>query len=176
MVEKEGNHLKFFKTIFICILAILILSSCGKQSLKEASKTAGETVKTTFNEDTKKPNKKSGEFQFYLPFGYEINDKSPNNIILKNGSKTFILFNNPQEDSASEVVYKATVAQYKHLDTNERFKKNNELGFILVKHLKDDLNELTVGIGGTKMTTQTKTSSLAMDTKTMMQIVHSIKK
>ncbi|WP_342432659.1 hypothetical protein [Neobacillus sp. FSL H8-0543] len=111
---------------------------------------------------------------FYLPFGYEIKDESPNNIILKNGSKTYILFNNPQEDPASDVVYTATVALFDELDVNEQFKKNDRLGFIIIKRLEKDMNELTIGVGGTKITTQVKTGSMNTEAKVMTQIVNSV--
>jgi hypothetical protein len=175
VVKKEAKKLKFFKTIFILTLVVFFLSACGKSSFKEESKEATTTVKEALNEKAKKPNKKSNGIHFYLPFGYEIEDESPNNIIFKNGSKTYILFNNPQENAESEVVYKATVAQYKELDVNEQFKKNEHHGFLIIKHLDDDLNELTVGIGGTKLTTQVKTSSMKTEAKVMTQIVQSVK-
>jgi hypothetical protein len=157
------------------ILAVFLLSACGNSSFKAESKETTKTVKETFNEKAKKTNKKSGTINFYLPFGYEIKDESPNNIIFKNGSKTYILFNNPQETASSDVVYKATVALYKELDVNEQFKKNNQFGYLIIKHLEEDLNELTVGIGGTKITTQIKTSSMNNEAKVMTQIVQSVK-
>jgi hypothetical protein len=160
-------------TIFIILL--FLLTACGKSPFKEESKATIKIVKTTFNEKVKKTNKKSGDIQFYLPAGYEIKDESPNNIILNNGAKTYILFSNPQEDSSSDVMYKATVDQYKKLDTNEKFTSTNKLGFLTIKHLEDDLNELTVGVGETKITTQVKTNNLQIDSKVMMEIANSVK-
>ncbi len=37
-----------------------------------------------------------------------------------------------------------------------------------------DTNELIVGVGGTKITTQTQTSSLKNEAKAMMEIVNSV--
>ncbi|MEH7353682.1 hypothetical protein V7150_08895 [Neobacillus drentensis] len=159
------------------MLSILFLSACNNASFKEESKVTIKTVKTTFNEKEKKPNKKSGNVNFYLPSGYSIKDQTPNNIILQNGSDTYILFINPHEDTSSEVVYKATIEQYKKLDTNEKYTNNeNKFGFMTIKQLKDDnLNEITIGVGGTKITTQVKTSDLNNESKIMMQIVNSVK-
>ncbi|MGZ4161344.1 MAG: hypothetical protein ACXVNF_11205 [Neobacillus sp.] len=170
----EEKKLKIFKAIIIFMISILLLSACGNSSLKEESKATAKTVKAALNEKAKKPNKKSGKIHYYLPFGYEVKDETQNNIILKNGSKTYILFQNPQENATSDVVYKASVAQYKKIDTNEKFTKNNKLGFLIIKHLNDDINELTVGIGGAKITTQAKTSSLKTEAKDMMEIVNSV--
>jgi ABC-type Fe3+-hydroxamate transport system substrate-binding protein len=166
--------MKFFKAIIIFTLLVLVLSACGKSSFKTESKEAITSVETTLAEEVKKPNKKSEEIQFYLPFGFEIKDESPNNIILKNGSKTYILFNNPQENEESDVVYNATAAQYEDLDVKKEFKQDKKLAFILIKQMDEGINELTVGIGGTKITTQVKTSSLKNEAKVMTQIVSSV--
>lgn len=167
--------LKIIKTLFLLIATVVALSACGNSaSLKEESKAAVKQAQTAFNEKAKKPNKTSGKIHFYLPFGYDIKDKNSNNIILANGSKTYILFHNPKESKSSDVVYKASVAQYKKLDTNQSFSNNKNIGFILIKHLEDDLNELTVGIGGTKITTQTETSHLKDEATYMMKIVKSV--
>ncbi|MCL6570939.1 MAG: hypothetical protein K6T88_04565 [Bacillus sp. (in: Bacteria)] len=166
--------MKFIKIMTIFMIALFLLTACGKASLEEESKETIKMVETTFKEKVKKVNKKSGDIQFYLPAGYEIKDESPNNIILKKGAKTFILFSNPQEDTSSEIVYKATVAQYENLDTNEKFTSPNKLGFLTISQLEDGLFELTIGVGETKITTQVKTKSLADDSKAMMEIVNSV--
>ncbi|WML45688.1 hypothetical protein [Neobacillus sp. PS3-40] len=166
---------KPFKTIVAFLISALVLSACSNTSYKEESKVTVKAVKTTFKEKIKRPNNKSVKIRFYLPFGYEIKDKSPHNIILKNGSKTYILFNNPQENASSNVVYKASIAQYKQLETNETFKDQKRMGYLIVARLKDGMNELTIGIGGTKITTQAKTSSLKEEATAMMQIMNSVK-
>jgi hypothetical protein len=122
----------------------------------------------------KKTNKKSGDINFYLPFGYEIEDESANNIILKNGSKQYILFNNPQENKVSDVVYKSTVAQNKDLDINEQFKKSYQFGYLIIRKMDEDMNEMTIGIGGTKITTLIKTSSMKNEAAVMTQMVKSV--
>lgn len=132
-------------------------------------------MKEAFNEKAKKPNKESGEISFYLPFGYEVKEESPHNIIIKNGSKTYILFHNPQEDAVSDVVYKSTLDQYEDIDIKEQFKKKDQFGFLIIKHLEDDMNEMTIGVGGTKITTQVKTSSLKNEATAMTQMVKTVK-
>ncbi|MGG1675952.1 hypothetical protein ACIFOT_09390 [Neobacillus sp. NRS-1170] len=156
-------------------LLLFVLGACSHASLNDESKNTIKTVKSALQEKAEQPNEKSGKIHFYLPNGYKIKDEKPNNIILKNGSKIYILFVNPQEDSLSEVVYKGTVNQYKRLNINEKFTSDSKFGFLTIKELDDDQNELTVGIGGTKITTQTETSDLVEDGKAMMQIVNSVK-
>jgi ABC-type Fe3+-hydroxamate transport system substrate-binding protein len=167
--------MKRIRMSILFVAAIVLLSACSGSSFNEASKQAGEAVKTALKEKAKKPNEKVESIAFYMPFGYEIKKKSPNNIILKNGSKTYILFYNQQEDTSSKVVYKATVAQHKKLDTDEKYSKDGKLGYLLIEKLNKDNNELTVGIGGTKITTETKTASMKSEAQTMMEIVNSVK-
>ncbi len=165
---------KLFKPISIILFAVLLLSACGT-SLKNESNLAKQAVKSVFNnKPANKSNYRSGEFSFYLPFGYEVKDQSPNNIIIKNGSKTYILFINPKESASSDVVYKATAAKYKKLETNETFKNKSKFGYLLIHPLQDDKNELTVGVGGSKITTQTNTGSLEEEAKAMMKMVNSV--
>ena len=76
----------------IVIVSIFILSACGKSNFKAESKETIEAVKEALNEKAKKPNKKSGDINFYLPFGYEIDEESPNNIIIKKWVKTIYTF------------------------------------------------------------------------------------
>ncbi|WP_462411282.1 hypothetical protein [Neobacillus sp. Marseille-QA0830] len=72
------------------------------------------------------------------------------------------------------MVYQATEEQYKKLDTSEEFKNGDQLGFLTIKQIEDNLNEVTVGVGGAKITTQVKTRSMSDEADTMMQIVHSV--
>jgi hypothetical protein len=174
VVYRRRRKLKLFNAILIITLSIIFLSACGNSNFKTESKETSDAVKEALNEKAKKTNEKSGDINFYLPFGYEIEDESPNNILLKNGSKQYILFNNPQENKASDVVYKSTVAQHKDIEVNEQFKSNNQFGYLIIRKLEEDMNELTIGIGGTKITTLIKTSSLKNESAVMTQIVKSV--
>ncbi|WP_409270950.1 hypothetical protein V1499_16445 [Neobacillus sp. SCS-31] len=166
---------RFIRAAAFLLLSAFLLTACGKASYKEESGKAEEAAKTTFNEKRKKPNNKTEGIDFYLPFGFEIKDESPNNIILKNGSKTYILFYNSNEDINSKVVYNASVAQYEKLETNKQFNGKDKLGFLLVERLDSDMNILTAGVGGVKITTETKTGNLAEDATAMMKIANSAK-
>jgi len=171
---RRRRKLKFFNAILIITVSVILLSACGNSNLKTESKETIDVVKETLNEKAKKADNKSGDINFYLPFGYEVEDESQNNILLKNGSKQYILFNNPQENKVSDVVYKSTVAQHKDLEVNEQFKSNKQFGYLIIKKLEDDMNEMTIGIGGTKITTLIKTSSLKNESAVMTQIVKSV--
>lgn len=166
---------KPYKTMFLVLITLLLLGACSNTSAKKEGVAAVQAAKASLNDQAEKANTKSGNLRFYLPFGYEIKAKSPNNVILKNGSKTYILFVNQKENASSDVVYTASVAQYKKLETNEKFRLKNKHAYVLIAPVKDSLNELTVGIGGTKLTTETKTVSLKEEAKVMTQILNSLK-
>lgn len=151
-----------------------MLTACNTASLKEESTATLKSVDTTFHEKEKKPNEKSGKIEFFLPKGYKVTEEAPANIILKHGSNTYILFINPQEGTSSDVVYKATVAQYKKLYSKKTFTKDHTFGFVIIQQLEEDKNEMTIGVGGAKITTQVKTRNLEEEAKVMMQIVNSV--
>ncbi|MGG5252562.1 hypothetical protein ACQYAD_03435 [Neobacillus sp. SM06] len=166
---------KPFKLVFLALILMLALGACSSPSVKKESAEAVKEARTILAEQPRKPNQNSGGMEFYLPFGFKIVSKSPNNLILKKGSKTYILFVNPKEKALSDVMYKASGAQYKKLAANEKFTSQNKLGYVLIAPIKDDLNELTVGIGGSKLTTETNNANLKEEARTMMRIIHSLK-
>lgn len=156
------------------MVAVLFLSACSA-NIEEETKATEEKVVAAFNAKPEKTNKSNDEIQFFLPFGYEIKEKKQNNIILKNGGKTIILFYNSQEDAKSEVVYNATVAKKKKYQFDKTFKKDDQFGYLLIREVDDKRQEVTVGIGGIKLTTNSKVSSMAADAEVMMQIAKSVK-
>ncbi|MHC0038906.1 hypothetical protein [Pseudoneobacillus sp. C159] len=162
-------------------LAILFLLSIGllvgcQASLEDQKDDTIKTVQDKLKEKPKKSNQDVEDISFYLPFGFEINEKSPNNLILKNGTKTYILFYNQHENAKSDVVYQSTLNQHEKFEIDKKYNNNDYLGYLLVDSLeKDDLNELIVGIGGVKLTSEVKSSSLPTEAAQMMEIVHSVK-
>jgi outer membrane biogenesis lipoprotein LolB len=166
--------LRLFKGALLLVLAVLLLSACSA-NVKEEQNATNDKVETAFNSAPKSAKNKNEDIHFYMPFGFEIKEEKQNNILLKNGSKTYILFYNQQEGPDSEVVYNATLNANKY-DFKKKYKKDGKLGFLLIRDLGEKKQEVTVGIGGVKMTTETKTSSMKADAETMMQIVKSVKK
>ncbi|MBU8879769.1 hypothetical protein BGM26_12300 [Bacillus sp. FJAT-29790] len=161
------------KAALLLFFAVLLLSACSA-SLKEEQNAAKSAVIEAFNSTPKKTNNQNEDIEFYLPFGVEVKKETPNNIILKNGSKTYILFYNQHEGPESKVVYKATMKQNEY-DLNETFTKDGRLGFLLIKNKEKKMNEMTIGIGGVKITAQSKTKNLSSDAATMIAIVNSVK-
>ena len=165
--------IKKFKRLSLLLVSIILLSACSA-SFKEEQIKANAAVKEAFYSSPKTTNKENKEIEYYLPFGYEVEEETSNNVLLKNGSKSYILFYNQHEDLASKVVYEATIAQ-KEYDVNETFEEEDKMGFLLINQVDENLNELIVGIGGVKLTSQSKTKNIASDAAVMMEIAHSVK-
>lgn len=160
------------KALFLLLTAILIVSGCSA-SIKTEKVEVLNAVENAFKASPRETNKENKDIQYYLPFGFEIVEETPNNIILKNGPKNYILFYNLHEDSQSKVVLDATLQQ-KEYEVKEQFQQDDKLGFFLVKELSDEVNEVTVGIGGIKLTGEVKAKSLKSEAEMMMTIVNSV--
>lgn len=182
MIEKEvspgskqgGKSMKRWnKTLWLMLAVAFILCGCSA-SFETEQKEAQMAVEEVFKEKQKEVNKSNEFIEYYLPFGFEIEEETPNNILLKNGSKDYLLFYNQQEKANSEVVYQATVQQKKY-DINETFQNDDRFGFLLIKKLSEDLNEVTVGFGGVKLTSEVETSNLKSEATSMMTIANSVK-
>jgi hypothetical protein len=163
-----------FKRGIICILGlfIIIISGCSA-SFKEESKDAKEVMLTTLNNPQRDVNTESEGLAMYLPFGFHIKNEEDHNIIIEKNNKSYILFHNPNEDELSEVVYEVTTSLKDDYDVKETFKDDEKFGYLLIANKQQD-NELVVGIGGTKISTETKNSTLAKDTEYMVEIIQSV--
>lgn len=157
----------------LLLLSTFLLFGC-QASFDDQKEESIKAVQKQMNEKPKETNKEAQDIEFYLPFGYEIDEESPNNVILKNGSKTYILFYNQFENQQSDVVYKSTLNQHEKYEIDQKWEDKENFGFFLVEKLDNDLNELIVGIGGVKLTSEVKTSNLATEAAQMMEIVHSV--
>jgi hypothetical protein len=164
---------RLLKGALLLLMIVSVLSACSANK-KEEQKATNDAVSQAFNSTPKKANNENKDITFHLPFGFEIKEKKQNNILLKNGAKTYILFYNQQEAPASKVVYDATVSTKKDLSFNETYKKDKRFGYLLIEEIEKNSNEVTVGIGGVKMTSVTKTSNMKTEAKAMMDIVNSV--
>ncbi|MFB6467630.1 hypothetical protein ACE38V_12635 [Cytobacillus sp. Hz8] len=161
------------KAALLIIIAVFLLSACTT-SFKEEQKKIISSVETAMKKKPSKSNTQNEVIQYKLPLGFEIKKETPNNIILHNGSKTYILFYNQHENSLSQVVFQSTLQHKKEYDVKQTFKEKDKFGYLLIEKLSDKKNEMTVGIGGVKMTTEAKTDILASEATTMVDIVNSV--
>ncbi|WP_102263902.1 hypothetical protein [Mesobacillus jeotgali] len=164
--------IKFRRAFGLVIVGVLLLSACSA-SFSEHKAEIKEQVATTFESQPEKTNNSTKDIEYYLPSSFKVEEETPNNVLLKDGSKTFILFYNQHEKEDSKVVYDSTVKQQKEWDANETFTKDGKFGYMLVKQLKENRYQLIVGIGGVKLTTETE--DVRDDAEAMMDIANSVK-
>ncbi|WP_019154892.1 hypothetical protein [Robertmurraya massiliosenegalensis] len=160
------------KAILLFVMVTIWLTGCSA-SFEEEQADATGAVEEAFKEAPKESNHENEDIQYYLPFGFEVEEETANNIILKNGAKTYILFYNLQEDMNSEVVLNATLQQ-KEFDVDQRLTEGDKLGYFLIEKTSEKDNEVIVGIGGVKLTSEVKTKNLSSEAETMMRIANSV--
>lgn len=163
--------IKFIRSFGLVIIGVILLSACSS-SFSEDKEEANEAVKNVFEAKAETANNSTKDIDYHLPFGVEIKEEKPNNILLKNNTRTYILFYNQHEKADSKVVYASTMKQQKEWDANESYNKDGKFGYMLVKKLKEDHYQLIVGIGGVKLTTET--DDIQKDAETMMTIANSV--
>lgn len=160
------------KYISMFILLLLLLVGCT--SIDEVVVETKDTVEKEFHAGEKGVNIETETFSYYKPTSMEIEDKGNTNIILTEGKQPYILFVNTLEKKNSKVVYESSVKEGKYL-INDSFKHKDSFAFLQILELDKNLYEVTVGVGGTKLTTETKKNQIAESAKTMMQIANSVR-
>jgi hypothetical protein len=163
--------MKFRRAFGLIIVGLFLLSACSA-SFSEQKAEIKKEVASTFESQPEKTNNSTKDIDYYLPSDVKVEEETPNNVLLKDGSKTYILFYNQHEKEDSKVVYDSTVKQQKEWDANETFSKDGKFGYMLVKELKENHFQLIVGIGGVKLTTETE--NVREDAEAMMQIANSV--
>lgn len=158
---------------FIILLLSSLLFACNG-GIEEKQEEAIAEAHASFAAEMAVPNHELESLALYLPFGMEIDDTNPYNLLLKKGDRSYILFINPHESSDSQVVFEATVQTAKNIRLQETFSEEGKFGFIVIQDIDRDWYSLTVGIGGKKMTTEADANSLPKEAGTMMKIVSSI--
>ncbi|MFZ3589393.1 hypothetical protein ACOI1C_08955 [Bacillus sp. DJP31] len=167
--------MKDSKLLYI-LFTLLLLVGCS--SIEDVVTETKDTVSKAFDAGSKGINVDKGSFSFYLPDSMEEKknqDKQENNIILTEGKQAYILFINPLEKKDSRVVYESTLADQDYL-LNETFEKDDQFGFVQVLEVDDKSFEVTVGVGGVKLTTVTKKNNVVKTSEKMMQIANSVRK
>ncbi|MES1044837.1 hypothetical protein FOA22_10090 [Heyndrickxia oleronia] len=155
--------------VFICLM--MVISGCS-HSLKDENDDAIKNVEEAFNHKSEKITDGSNNVKFYLPFGMSIKDESPNNVIIK-GKNDYILFYNQNEKEDSKIVYQMSKPE-KNLVVDHTIINKKQFGYLIVSKVEKDMYEVTVGIGGIKMTTESKEKNISANASKMMRVVKSV--
>ncbi|MBD3110504.1 hypothetical protein IEO70_19440 [Bacillus sp. AGMB 02131] len=160
--------------IFLLLNVLMLFMYGCSSDINEEKIEAVEAAERAFEETPEATNTINGDTKFYLPSGYDIEEEDEYNLTLHYKGDTILLFINPNEGADSTLqldLIKQNAADYIELETFEATKK---VGYAGLKEIDENTYELTVGIGGVKITTQTKTSRLANYGEQLMKIANSI--
>ncbi len=161
------------KGIVAYVLMLVLLTGCGA-SPTEVAKDTHSVVEQAFQSEPPEPNQTDTSLQYFLPSDMQVESEGENNLILKKGDQLFILFINPNEDENSEVMYQTTAPKTDTDILNETFKDENRFGYVKVEAIEEKSYEVSVGIGGIKMTTVSDLRHIEDAAEQMMQIVSSV--
>ena len=155
------------------LLFLVVISGCSSPSIEKEKEIIHETLEETLTSNPKLPNKKIAGLSFYLPASMRIKQEQPYNLLIAEGQQTYILFSNPNEKADSEILYEMS-EKTEYLVMKETYREAGKFGYVVIYEVADDLYEVTIGIGGVKMTTETNTRYVAEKAKEMMEIVASV--
>ncbi|MFF2755374.1 hypothetical protein ACFVR1_16670 [Psychrobacillus sp. NPDC058041] len=163
------------KWIRFCVVSVAVILLVGCSSVEEQAADGIENAKIVFQGDAEKPNEKVGNLKIFLPSGFTIEESDQTNIILSKGKDSYILFNNPNELSESQLYYDLLIADTKlKIVEKNTFEQNGRFGFAAIIQNSEENFELITSIGGIKLTTISKQPNIASNLEQMMKIVRSI--
>ena len=140
--------------------------------INENKRAIEEVTKAFQNKPLKSDNNIQG-ISIFLPQGFKIETEDRTNFVVSKGSQQYIIYINPMEKKTSRLLYKNVLDSNARFVINKTFKDSNRFGYMLSENM-DGKIELTIGVGGFKMTTKTTRSNIAADARNMMRIVNSI--
>jgi hypothetical protein len=158
---------------WLFLLFLLPLAGCTGDIGDELEK-AKMNVQQAFEKEAETPNQELDFISLYVPFGMTIERTDENNFLLEKGKQMYILFINPNETADSKAVYESTRKGGDEWLLDETFTSDGKFGYVLVASVDEDLYEVTVGIGGIKMTTETSKRHVADYAGSMMETVSSV--
>lgn len=160
-------------TVLLSVLMTLVLVGCTVTD-EQLAKTAIEQTKQSFESTPKDVNEKTELFSYYLPEDFSVKEINEYNVLLEKGNQSYILFVNKKEEKNSTFSYETLTKEYKKPFISESFTNNNRFGYLFVNKLEKNKYEVTVGIGGTKLTTEASANEVSDSAKNMMDIVASV--
>lgn len=161
---------KYWRLLLVGLLSILLV---GCSSVEEDVNEGVAIIHSTLQSEPKEANKQLENMDLYYPFYFEVVEELENNVLLTNGSQQFILFYNDQEDSKSRLNYDTVLGQTEYM-YKEEIETDDSFTYILIDQVDEKLIEVTIGIGGNKITSQMKPRYLLDNAKVMTNIIRSV--
>ncbi len=158
------------------LVLLLALAGCGK-TVEEQIKTGVANAQTVFEENAQQPNKSIGLIQLYLPSGYSVEQSEDiNNLIVRKGKDSYILFVNNNEKEDSNLHYELLKNdKSKKIVKEETVELDGAFGFTAVVEYDEERFELIASCGGVKISTISEDKNIDQKLVDMMTIVRSVK-
>ncbi|HEX5564783.1 MAG TPA: hypothetical protein VFX34_07475 [Sporosarcina sp.] len=165
---------RLWKFLFLALLSISVLTACAK-TFDERAAEGIAAAKEAFLLHDQHVNDEVHGVPLYKPAGFTIDEKSDaQNIVMKKGDDTFLLFINPNEARDSRLFYDLLTQKEDKERYEEVFTDDGNFGFASIVKKGEDQVELIASVGGIKMTTITKNKNIEEDMGKMMEVVRSI--
>ncbi|MBD1380162.1 hypothetical protein [Metabacillus arenae] len=158
---------------FIIILSFTILSACA-MSENEFTPLAVEQTESAFKKDAHQVNQETKVFSYFLPDTFKVETKKDSNVLLNQKGQQYILFVNSNEEMTSKRSYETLTQTNKEPVIDETMEEEKRFGYLVVKKIEGSMYEVTVGIGGAKITTESKANDVPDNAEQMMDIAKSI--
>jgi hypothetical protein len=143
---------------------------------EDLTKTTIDVTEQAFEDTPKDSNKQTKLFSYYLPEEFTVKETKMYNVLLEKGSQSYLLFVNENEEANSKVSYETLIEKYEKPFISKTFEDKERFGYLFVNNLEKNTYEVTVGIGGTKLTTEAKANDVSDAAENMMDIVKSVQK
>lgn len=160
------------RMLYIFLIGLsLVLVACGP-SESEVITELEQVATTQFDQQAHEPNQTLTYFSLYLPEGYKIDSNDETNVVIRQTDQLYLLFHNPFEDKQSQTYYES-LEMLEDTAYLQSFEGEDYFGYIYLRPLESDY-ELQVGIGGTKITTQTTLDQVQTEASQLITILTSI--
>ncbi|RHW33241.1 hypothetical protein D1B33_15985 [Lysinibacillus yapensis] len=165
---------KWFQASACCVL-LFALAGCGK-TVEEQIDTGVASAQTVFEETPQHPNQTIGKIKLYVPSGFAVEETEDlNNLILKKGNESYLLFVNYYEMEDSNLHYKLLKNNPSSKIIKEQTVEfDGAFGFTAVTEYDEEQFELIVSSGGVKMSTISEDQNIDEKLVDMMTIVRSV--
>ena len=164
--------MKIYMFGIIFLLSIVLMSACGVSLDKEKEKAVANAEKA-YSESPKDANENYDSIRFHLPEQFSIKDQAPNNIIMEKKAHPYILFYNQNEGEDSDKVYEITNTATGEVIVDQTFEVKDRFGYLIIIEIEENQYEVTAGIGGIKVTTESDLKHIAENAETLMKIANS---
>lgn len=162
--------LKKFSASFIIIISLTVLTVCSTSEKDTLAKVENK-VQKIFADEKPKSTEETKDYSYRLPFRVKEIENAENNIVLKKGNNTYLLF---YDDGTHEG--QGLFEEEKNKDRDPFYLKQIDKqtnSFVKIIKLPNDLYELTVGSGNVKITTTSTMDDLSDQAVLSAKLVHS---